>query len=182
MVVFGHMFTMTQVYIILFVFLVLCFALFVKWLGGWKRRRLKKRIRKGTFIPAEEFLEDWILEKEGNQCTAGYKAEVFSGCYVITIHEKPVKNGNYMHYDDIYIGQSLNVTNRVHSHLTGKGNGDVFADLKYGYSVYVELLKCPKQDMNDLERELIDLFHATDSYNATAGGATDRHRRGLFKR
>ena len=63
---------------------------------------------------------------------------------------------------------------RVHAHFNGKGNGDVYADVRNGKHVYVQLKPCPKDQMNDLEKSLIAAFHATDSYNSTRGGSASR--------
>ena len=46
----------------------------------------------------------------------------FAGVYIL--HNK-TKNM-------YYVGQGKDVFNRVNSHFTGKGNGDVYADYKYG--------------------------------------------------
>ena len=68
------------------------------------------------------------------------------------------------------------------------------ADLKAGRYVYVKLIPCEREGLNDLERALIDEYGATESYNATAGGGTDWEakddreaersvtRRGLWRR
>ena len=80
----------------------------------------------------------------------------------------------YMHYENIYIGQSQNICQRVHNHLNGKGKGDVYADIKYGMEAYVRLIPCKEKKMNEKEKELIEAFHATESYNKTKGGAKGR--------
>jgi hypothetical protein len=37
-----------------------------------------------------------------------------------------------------YIGKSTNVFIRINSHFTGKGNGDIYADWKYGDSFKIK--------------------------------------------
>jgi len=169
-------------WLLLFGGLVLIFALLMLWLSHRKTRRMKKAIRDARFLSSDEFERDWILESAAGGQPEGYKYQEFAGCYVILIFDRPVLTGDYTRYDDIYIGQSVNVTRRVHSHFTGKGNGDVYADLKFGRYAYVQMIPCPREEMNDLERALIDTFHATESYNSTRGGGADRTRRGLFHR
>lgn len=44
------------------------------------------------------------------------------GCYVL----KNLTNGM------VYVGQAKYVPQRVNAHFTGKGNGDVYADYRYG--------------------------------------------------
>lgn len=122
------------------------------------------------FIYWEDFMNDWIIDKKTKQ---GYFYNHSAGCYVILIFSKYVKNGRFDKYENVYVGQSIWVENRVHNHLIGKGNGDVYADVKYGKKVYVKLIYCSRERMNGLERRLIEKYDATNSYNGTAGGSTD---------
>lgn len=63
---------------------------------------------------------------------------------------------------------------RVRNHLNGTGNGDVYADVREAKPVFVHLEGCEESQMDDLEKRLIDAFHATESYNSTRGGARRR--------
>lgn len=173
---------MDRNYIILFIALVAAFAVFSWWLAHRKERKMKKVIRDSSFISSDDFLENWIIQDEKSGTPSGWKYKKFPGCYVILIFDEPPKGEDYTLYDDIYIGQSVNVTNRVHGHFTGKGNGDVYADLKYGRFAFVQMIPCERDDLNELERALIDAFDATESYNNTVGGGTEwsERKRGLF--
>ena len=132
--------------------------------------RLRKRIRSGRFIHYTDFEENWRTEDaDGNR--TGYKYNDFSGCYVIMIFEKKVHFGRFKGYDNIYIGQSVNVCQRVHNHFCGKGKGDVYADIKYGMEAYVRIIPCKVKKLNKTEKRLIEAFNATESYNRTRGGA-----------
>ena len=64
----------------------------------------------------------------------------------------------------------MTACSRVRQHLTGKGNGDVYADFRAGRPVYVRLIACDERDMNAKEKYYIRLFNATASYNRTKGG------------
>lgn len=161
-------------WVILYVVLIALFAVLAVRLAHRKERRVRQAAEKQKIIPSEEFEADWIIDEKKQ---LGYKYEVFSGCYVIFIFDKPVRGGNYTNFDDIYIGQSVNVTRRVHGHLTGKGKGDVYADIKYGRYAYIELIPCDRDEMNELEKALIEVFHSTESYNDTQGGGQDRTSR-----
>ena len=77
-------------------------------------------------------------------------------------------------YENIYIGQSVKVCQRVHNHFNGKGNGDVYADRKMGKHLCVPFETCSKEGMNALEKRLISVFGATRSYNKTRGGSAQR--------
>ena len=86
------------------------------------------------------------------------------GCYVVLIYDKKLVF-NPMNYDDIYVGQSVNVRKRVFSHLKGRGNGNVYYGVKSGCKVYVIIIKCPAKKLNRNEKELIEYLNATASLN-----------------
>lgn len=160
-------------YAALYLLLVLGFAVLVWYLSGRRRRRIKKILRDSLFLSAEEFEDNWI-SGAGRKTQDGWKYHEFPGCYVILFFDmEPEVEDDFDRYQDVYVGQSLNVTERVHHHFTGYGRGDVYADLKAGRFVYVKMVPCDKEGLNDLERALIEEYDATQSYNATAGGGTD---------
>ena len=97
----------------------------------------------------------------------------YSGCYVILIFNK-VPNAEFSNYCDVYCGQSQTVLHRVKKHLSGYGNGNIFADIKYGKKAFIKILPCKLEQMNDLEKYLIEKYNATKSYNKTKGGSADR--------
>ncbi len=131
--------------------------------------RLRRKIRRGEFIHYAKFEENWIVH--GAEKPTGYKYADFSGCYVIMIFDKPVRGKRFVNYENIYIGQSVNVCQRVHNHFNGKGKGDVYADIKYGKEAYVRIVPVKPKRLNDMETALIEAFGATESYNKTKGGA-----------
>lgn len=153
--------------------LIVC--IIIAYISERKNEKIKKNIRGNIFskqfIKYQDFEKDWIAVKSGNKGIAGYKYSDRPGCYVITIFNNPVVNDNYTQYDNIYIGQSINMCKRVHNHFNGKGNGDVYADIKYGKYVYVQLVPCLRENLNSVEKKLIQAFNATSSYNKTRGGA-----------
>lgn len=125
-------------------------------------KRIAEKIRRKAYISAEDFLEQWKVDKQD-----------FPGCYVMLIYDKKLIF-NPMNYDDIYVGQSLNVRKRVFSHICGRGNGNVYYGLKSGCRVYVIIEKCRKKKLNAAEIDLIRYFKSTDSLNKTKGGAARR--------
>ena len=125
-------------------------------------KRMETKIRKRRYIRIDDFLESWRLDKSD-----------FPGCYVILIYDRKLIL-NPMHYDDIYVGQSVNVRKRVFSHLMGHGNGNVYYSLKSGCKVYVLIEKCSRKKLNRNEIDLINYFQATESLNMTRGGAAKR--------
>ena len=131
--------------------------------------RLRRKVRRGGFISSTDFEKNWIIS--GGETPVGYKYADFPGCYVIMIFASPVRGKQFYNYENIYIGQSVNVCQRVHNHFNGKGKGDIYADIKYGKYAYVRIVPVKAKRLNDMETALIDAFSATDSYNKTKGGA-----------
>lgn len=87
----------------------------------------------------------------------------FEGVYIIYNLDKKM----------YYVGQSAHVPSRVNAHFTGKGNGDVYADYKYGDRFGIRMVKLRGSGYNrldDLERELIDMYHCCEKgYNRKKG-------------
>ena len=136
-----------------------------------KREKGRGDSKEPPFIYYKDFLKDWIIDKSKK---LGYRYESKPGVYVILIFERKVKRNKFSHYRDVYVGQSVKMASRVHNHLIGKGNGDVYADVKYGKYVYVQLNYCNYGDMNSLEKNLIKKYNAMKSYNNTKGGGIER--------
>lgn len=128
--------------------------------NSMKRTRRKKEIARKietvSAITPQEFLD---IKRE-----LGHKI-VFSGVYIIYNVTK----------DKPYVGQSKNVFQRVQSHLTGHGNGDVYADYKYGDQFTIKMIDLTKTDfqsLNELERYCIKVCKAYEKgYNKTQGNA-----------
>ena len=72
-----------------------------------------------------------------------------------------------------YIGQAKSILNRVNAHFTGKGNGDVYADYKYGDTFTIKMIALSKsgfRSLNKLERHIIETYDAfAKGYNKTRG-------------
>lgn len=102
---------------------------------------------------------------DANEFLNTYVRYDFEGVYIIHNISK----------DKYYVGQSINVVGRVRNHLKGKGNGDVYADFKYGDNFEVILIALEDteyQYLNDLERHCIAAYHAfEDGYNKNRGNS-----------
>lgn len=72
-----------------------------------------------------------------------------------------------------YVGQATRLYFRVNQHFTGHGNGDVYADYKYGDKFTIRLIKLVDsgyEDLDKLEKDMIDKFNAYElGYNKTKG-------------
>ena len=90
----------------------------------------------------------------------------FSGVYILYNETKNM----------YYVGQSVKVFDRVNQHFTGKGNGDVYADYKYGDKFEISLIGLTESgfdNLNELERYAIKKYDAyANGYNKTKGNYT----------
>jgi len=88
----------------------------------------------------------------------------FPGVYVL--HSKTK--------DMYYIGQGRRVFDRVNDHFSGRGNGDVYADHKYGDLFTIRMLALRGSGfstLNDLEKSAILTYNSyAKGYNKTRGG------------
>lgn len=169
-----------SMYIILFSFFFGLIGFFI--VKTYLDEALENILEESEIISADEFEENWIaIRGNKRRAVSGFKKLDGPGCYIIRIFEDEVEDDDFSNYIEIYIGQSINICQRVHNHLNGKGNGDVYADYKYGMHLYVQLIPCDIEDMNDLERQLIRKYHATESYNKTRGGGQIRRNDNYYE-
>ncbi len=72
-----------------------------------------------------------------------------------------------------YVGQGQKVFDRINNHFTGKGNGDVYADYKYGnqFTIKIIYLKTSGfKTLNELEKAAISKYNSYYAgYNKTRG-------------
>lgn len=72
-----------------------------------------------------------------------------------------------------YVGQGQQVLNRVNAHFTGKGNGDVYADYRYGDYFTIKMIALENSGfstLNELERNTISTYNSfAAGYNKTRG-------------
>ena len=67
--------------------------------------------------------------------------------------------------DKYYVGQSKNVIARVRAHLSGRGNGDLYADYKYGDQFGVMIIRLIDSEYDNLDRLEHDMIIYFDAYN-----------------
>jgi len=74
-----------------------------------------------------------------------------------------------------YIGQGQKALDGANNHLTGKGNGDVYADLKHGDEFTVKMISLETSgysSLNELKRHTIFTYDAyAKGYNKTRGNS-----------
>lgn len=106
-----------------------------------------------------------IFEKE-KKISVNEFFQIYNDAKKITKLSNIEKSGVYILFNitqnKYYVGQSRNIFKRVNNHFTGKGNGDVYADYKYGNNFEITLVKCPIDELNKTEKYYIEIF---DSYH-----------------
>ncbi|MGL5630459.1 MAG: GIY-YIG nuclease family protein [Mycoplasmoidaceae bacterium] len=114
-------------------------------------------------ITVEEFfkIRNKKLFYDGNKKYA--LSHDFQGIYILFNKSKNM----------YYVGQSINIFKRVNQHFTGKGNGDVYADYKYGDIFTIKLLNLENSNfnsLNELENKTIYTYKSKYKlYNKTRG-------------
>lgn len=123
--------------------------------------RRKKKVRdmfagQATLSPAE-FID---LRKVGGQLNAVLHVP---GVYVLHNTSKNLT----------YVGQGKRVAKRVFNHFNGSGNGDVYADYKYGDTFTIQLLALEDSSydtLDALERYAIEAYSSySKGYNRNRG-------------
>ena len=139
--------------------------------SSWVIKKEKEDIRQKIYYLSQNSLElspDEFMEirnkKFGDRGGALYTNKFnFPGVYIL--HNKTK--------DLYYVGQGKKVLNRVNNHFTGTGNGDVYADYKYGDQWTIKMISLEKSgfnSLNDLERYTIEIYNAYEKgYNKTRG-------------
>lgn len=111
----------------------------------------------------EEFIEMRKISFGGRGRKSYVLTQNFAGVYILYNKSKDV----------YYVGQGKQVLNRVNSHFTGKGNGDVYADYKYGDEFTIRMIALENsgfETLNELERNTISYYNAfANGYNKTRG-------------
>lgn len=154
-------------YVYLFIFVIL-FVILIKFLFFIFKIIHRKKINRALYrfmyrsqvLSPEEFLELRNKRQGRNYVSSSYNVP---GIYILKNETK----------DMYYVGQGKKVLSRVYNHFSGRGNGDIYADYKYGdeFSIRIVTLSSTRYtNLNDLEREYIRLLKAYDTgYNKTRG-------------
>lgn len=126
----------------------------------------KKKIKKLADGAIEMTPKEFLTLRKQNSGRKGYgqiKKQDFPGVYIIYNKTKNM----------YYVGQSVNTFERVNKHFTGKGNGDVYADYKYGDDFTLKLIRLEGSgfpSLNALEKQTIATYNAfSKGYNKTRG-------------
>lgn len=155
------------------IILIICAVIFVSTLiyFGVKRVKLKDKIKKQIKLLASNNLEItteefFAIKKKsfgGKGSPSFAKTQNFAGVYILYNATKNI----------YYVGQGKGVLDRINAHFTGRGNGDIYADYKYGDIFTIRTIALAGSgytSLNELERDTIATYHAyTLGYNKTKG-------------
>lgn len=131
-----------------------------------KKKRINKKIENlanNTLeMTPEEFFKMRKTSFDSHHSSYAMKKN-FAGVYILFNQTKNM----------YYVGQGKQIFNRVNAHFTGKGNGDVYADYKYGNKFTIKMIALENSGfstLNELERNAISKYNAYyKGYNKTRG-------------
>ena len=114
-------------------------------------------------ITPEEFMNMRKISFGGKGVPSYMSQHSFTGVYILYNKSKNM----------YYVGQGKNIFSRVNAHFTGRGNGDVYADYKYGDDFTIRMFALENSgfsSLNELERYFIYRYNAfSNGYNKTRG-------------
>lgn len=138
-------------------------AFFIKYS---KAKHINKKIKELASNSIELSPEDYLKlrnKKLSGERSRHANTQNFKGVYILHNKDK----------DLFYVGQSVKVLDRIGNHFSGRGNGDVYADYKYGDTFTIRTIALDNSQfdsLNDLERYAIRSFNAFNKgYNKNRG-------------
>lgn len=154
-----------------FIYIIIILFIVISILGYLSQARQKKKIIEQIFELANNTLELTTVEffEMRNKSFGGRGKALYSNNYnfagVYILHNKSK--------DLYYVGQGKKILNRVNSHFTGKGNGDIYADYKYGDEWTIKMIALENSSfntLNELERYAIETYASYErGYNKNRG-------------
>lgn len=129
------------------------------------KTRIKIKIKKLASDSKEITPEEFFKLRNASNGKRGHIStnQDFSGVYILYNHTKKL----------YYVGQGQKLFQRVNQHFTGHGNGDVYADYKYGDVFTIRMIALKNsgfKTLNELERNAILTYNSYyKGYNKTRG-------------
>lgn len=152
--------------IVIFILFIISLKILSLVLETRKRNKIDKQINDLANNSMELSPKEFFTlrnKKVFNEKSRYSNTKNFPGVYIL--HNK---NKNLF-----YVGQSIKVLDRIGSHFTGNGNGDVYADYKYGDTFSIRTISLDTsgfESLHDLERYAIRTFNAFGKgYNKNRG-------------
>ena len=129
---------------------------------GDVKHRVRALARNAVEMSPEEFFHMRRETEDGGRAFASARYD-YAGVYIL------YNKTQNMHY----VGQAQSVLSRINQHLTGHGNGDVYADYKFGDKFTITSVRLKGSGfatLNELERHAISVYNAySKGYNKTRG-------------
>ena len=131
-----------------------------------KKKKINKKIEDLANNTIEITPEEFFKMRSANfdsHHSSYVRKQNFVGVYILFNQTKNM----------YYVGQAQKIFDRVNSHFTGKGNGDVYADYKYGDKFTIKMIALKNSgfsSLNELERNTIAKYNSYyKGYNKTRG-------------
>lgn len=127
------------------------------------KKKIKRLANNALEVTPQEFFKIRNASNGGRGKKHISTKHDFAGIYILYNHTKNM----------YYVGQGKKVFQRVNNHFTGHGNGDVYADYKYGDEFTIKMIALKNSGfntLNELERNTIATYNAyAKGYNKTRG-------------
>lgn len=155
-------------YLVIIIAIVLVIALIImSSIEIRKEKKLKETIHdlvnNSVALTTEEFLMVRNKSFGGRGNPLYSKHYTYEGVYILYNKTKSL----------YYVGQGTKIFDRVNNHFVGRGNGDVYADYKYGDEWLISMIALENsgfESLNELERNTIKVYNSVENgYNRTRG-------------
>lgn len=127
---------------------------------GYVKKRIHKLANSAIQVTPQEFMRIRTVRDGRRYVSSNYE---FPGVYILLNRTKNMS----------YVGQAAKVFQRVNQHFQGRGNGDVYADYKYGDDFVIKMIALRDsgfRSLDELERQTIQAYNAYyRGYNKTRG-------------
>lgn len=147
-------------WILLFVLFFLVLFVRIQTHNSRTIKRLKKMAKGKLELTPEEFFKMRNERVSYQYVSSSYQ---FPGVYILYNRRKK----------KYYVGQAENVLDRINQHFTGHGNGDVYADYKYGDKFTIKTIPLKGSgylSLDALEKDTIEAYDAFEhGYNRNRG-------------
>ena len=139
-----------------------------------------------TVVDLQNIIEEYLVQSYAKQSEHDFDFFMRGFKFLTPDEFFRLRNGNQQSGDVVgvyvihniskdmyYVGQAKRLFFRINQHFTGHGNGDVYADYKYGDEFKIKLVTLNESgysDLDKLEKDLIAKYDAYNSgYNRTSG-------------
>lgn len=127
---------------------------------AYAKKRIHKLANSAIQVTPQEFMRIRTTRDGRRYVSSDYD---FPGVYILLNRTKNMS----------YVGQAVKVFQRVNQHFQGRGNGDVYADYKYGDDFVIKMIALRDSgfaSLDELERQTIQAYNAYyRGYNKTRG-------------